>query len=123
MKMKVMLDKDAFMPESAFLTDVGFDLRSPIRVTVPAGRSTAIDTGVHIQLPENYRAILKSKSGLSIRYGILSEGVVDPAYTGSIFVNLRNYSDKPYTIEVGDKIAQLCILPPLKPELELVTSL
>ena len=123
MKMKVMLDKGAFMPESAFLTDVGFDLRSPIRVTVPAGRSAAIDTGVHIRLSENYSAILKSKPGLSLRYGILSEGIVDPAYTGSILVNLRNYSDKPYMVEVGDKIAQLCILPPIRPELELVTSL
>ncbi len=123
MKMKVMLDKGAFMPESGLLSDVGFDLRSPVRVIVPAGRSTAVDTGVHIQLPEKHNAILKSKPGLSIRYGVLSEGVVDPAYTGSILVNLRNYSDKPYTVEIGDKIAQLCIVPSVKPELELVTSL
>ena len=123
MKMKVMLEKGAFMPDYEFLTDVGYDLRSPVRVFVPAGRCTVIDTGVHIQLPETHSAILKSKPGLSLRYGILSEGVVDPAYTGSILVNLRNYSDKPYMVEVGDKIAQLCILPPIRPELELVTSL
>ena len=123
--MKVMLDKGAFMPESAHLTDVGYDLRSPVRVTVPAKRSAAIDTGVHILLPENerYCGFLKSKSGLNVKHGILSEGVIDPGYTGSIVVNLHNHSDEPYTVEIGDKITQLCIIPFLKPDLELVDSL
>ena len=124
--MKVMLDKGAFMPESAHKSDVGYDLRSPVRVTVPAKRSAKIDTGVHIQLSDlqgRYGGFLKSKSGLNVKHGILSEGVIDPEYTGSIVVNLHNHSDVPYTVEVGDKITQLCIIPFLKPDLELVDSL
>ena len=81
------------------------------------------DTGVHIQLPKNTVGFLKSKSGLNVKYGITSEGVIDVGYTGSIMVKLYNHSDKPYRVRKGDKISQLVILPCLLPELEVVDSL
>ena len=67
--------------------------------------------------------MLKSKSGLNVKHGITSEGVIDVGYTGSIKVKLYNNSDKPYTVANGDKISQLVILPIVLPDLEIVTEL
>lgn len=109
--MKIKLDKDAFMPVRAHDTDAGADLRAPVGVVVPARGSRVIDTGVHIQLPHGYVGMLKSKSGLNVRYGITSEEVIDEGYTGPIKVKLYNHSDYPYAFSRGDKITQLVILP------------
>ena len=92
-------------------TDAGADLRSPIDTVVPARGSRVIDTGVHIQLPHGYVGMLKSKSGLNVKHGITSEGVIDEGYTGSIVVKLYNHGEKDYVIERGDKITQLVIVP------------
>lgn len=109
--MKIKLDSCAFVPVRAHGTDAGADLRSPIDTYVPARGSRVIDTGVHIQLPHGYVGMLKSKSGLNVRHGITSEGVIDEGYTGSIKVKIYNHSEKDYVIERGDKITQLVILP------------
>lgn len=109
--MKIKLDKGAFVPLRAHETDAGADLRSPIDTTVPARGSRVIDTGVHIQLPHGYVGMLKSKSGLNVKHGITSEGVIDEGYTGQIKVKLYNHSDEPYNIARGDKITQLVVLP------------
>lgn len=123
MKMKVKLDTGAFMPTRAHKDDAGLDLYSPICAVVKAGGSVVIDTGVHIELPPNTAGFLKSKSGLNIKYGITSEGVIDVGYTGSIRVNLYNHKDTVHFINAGDKISQLVILPVLLPELEEVEEL
>ena len=109
--MKIKLDKGAFIPVRAHGTDAGADLRSPIDTVVPAMGSRVIDTGVHIQLPHGYVGMLKSKSGLNVKYGITSEGVIDEGYTGQIMVKLYNHSNYPYTVMRGDKITQLVIIP------------
>lgn len=109
--MKIKLDKGAFVPTRAHDTDAGADLRSPIDTVVPAMGSRVIDTGVHIQLPHGYVGMLKSKSGLNVKSGITSEGVIDEGYTGQIKVKLYNHSKKDYVIERGDKITQLVIIP------------
>lgn len=109
--MKIKLDRGAFVPTRAHGTDAGADLRSPIYTVVPARGSCVIDTGVHIQLPRDCVGMLKSKSGLNIKHGITSEGVIDEGYTGAIKVKLYNHSDEPYIIGRGDKITQLVILP------------
>ena len=121
--MKIKLDKNAFMPTRAFETDAGLDLRSPINEIVPACGSVTIDTGVHIELPINTAGFLKSKSGLNVKHGITSEGVIDVGYTGSIAVKLYNHTDNDYVVQRGDKISQLVILPILTPQLELVDEL
>ena len=109
--MKVKLDYGAFMPEKAHKEDAGFDLKSPVNVKIKAKGSSVIDTGVHIELPPNTVGMLKSKSGLNVKHGIVSEGVIDVGYTGSIKAKLYNHSGYDYTVEAGDKITQLVILP------------
>lgn len=121
--MKIKLDKGAFMPMRAHDTDAGADLRSPIGAVVPARGSFVIDTGVHIQLPHGYVGMLKSKSGLNVKYDITSEGVIDEGYTGPINVKLYNNSYSPYFIDRGDKITQLVIVPCEYVDFDLVDDL
>lgn len=112
----VQLDPGAYMPERAHELDAGLDLRSPVDVLVPcSGGSAIIDTGVHVQLPPDSVGMLKSKSGLNVKHGIVSEGVIDCGYDGSITVKLYNHSDTAYQVKRGDKISQLVILPVLRP--------
>ena len=121
--MKIKLDPMARIPERAHDTDAGLDLKSPINITVPARGSVIIDTGVHIQLPPGTCGMLKSKSGLNVKHGITSEGVIDEGYTGSIVVKLYNHTFDDYHVNIGDKISQLVIVPILTPELEFVDEL
>lgn len=122
--MRVKLDPGAYMPERAHETDAGYDLRATATYAVRAHGSATIDTGVHIELPRGTVGMLKSKSGLNVRYGITSEGVIDVGYTGSIVAKLYNHSDTNYVVEPGDKITQLVILPLADAgELELVSAL
>lgn len=112
----VQLDPGAYMPERAHRLDAGLDLRSPVDILVPcSGGSAIIDTGVHVQLPPDSVGMLKSKSGLNVKHGIVSEGVIDCGYDGSITVKLYNHSGTAYQVKRGDKISQLVILPVLRP--------
>lgn len=121
--MRIVLDKGALMPTRGHNTDAGLDLRTPVtRVAYPHS-SICIDTGVHVEIPEGYCGLLKSKSGLNTKFMIQTEGVIDAGYTGSIVVPVYNHSDEPYIFGAGDKITQLVIVPILLPELELVDSL
>ena len=107
--MKVKLDTGAYMPERAYPTDAGADLRTPYRFILRAGEFKSIDTGVHIEVPEGYMAEVRSKSGLMTKSGIVTDGTVDSGFSGSIAVCLFNHSRMHREFEAGDKIAQLVI--------------
>ena len=109
--MNIILDNGAFMPGFAHKTDAGADLRSPVYAVVPARNSVVIDTGVHVEIPEGYVGMLKSKSGLNVKHNLIGEGVIDCGFMGSIRVKLYNLGDKDYQIHRGDKIIQLVIMP------------
>ena len=126
--MKIKIDDGAFVPTRAHETDAGLDLYSPVDAMIgwpgsKTGNSVTIDTGVHVEIPKGYVGFLKSKSGLNVKHGIVSEGVIDSGYTGSIVVKLYNHSDKTVFVQRGMKISQLVLLPIITPELELVDSL
>ena len=82
-----------------------------------------VDTGVHIQIPEGFVGFIKSKSGLMVKHGLLTDGTIDSGYTGSIRVTVFNMTPNEYTIQAGEKIAQLVIQPCVLPPLELVDEL
>lgn len=108
--MKIKLDPGAICPTRAHDTDAGLDLYATEDKTVPPYGSATFDTGVHVQLPPFTAGFLKSKSGLNVKHGITSEGVIDVGYTGSIVVKLCNHSDTTYMVRRGDKISQLVIV-------------
>lgn len=119
----VLLDDGAVMPKRAHEDDAGFDLYSPKMDVVPKRGSAVIDTGVHVAIPKGYAGLLVSKSGLNIRHGLISDGLIDAGYTGSIRVKLYNLSDISYIVERGDKISQLVFIPIVEPALVEVTDL
>lgn len=117
MNLKIKLDDGAIMPTRAHAHDAGLDLYATEGRIIEAKESAIFDTGVHILIPEGYVGLLKSKSGLNVKYGLTSEGVVDASYTGSIVVKLYNNSGFDYHVRTGDKISQLLIMPIETPEL------
>lgn len=108
----VTLDSGAYMPEYAhFGADAGADIRTPTAFSVMPHSAVTIDTGVHIEIPAGYVGLIKSKSGLNVNRNILTEGVIDHGYTGTIRVKLYNHGEQTATFERGDKITQLVVVP------------
>ena len=122
--MNCMLEDGAYLPEKAHQADAGYDLRTPIPVRIPAGGSAAIDTGIHVAIPEGFFGKLESKSGLNVKHHIVSlGGVIDAGYTGSIVVKLYNLGKQDYIFQKGDKIVQMIIQPYANFKLEQVKTL
>ena len=119
------------LPLPAFATDgaAAMDLCACIDdpVVIPAGARTVIPSGIAIALPSpDYVALLFSRSGMGIKSGISlsnSVGVIDSDYRGEIGVGLHNTSDSDYTVNPGDRIAQLMITPVIRPTVTLVDEL
>lgn len=122
-KMKIALDKGAFLPEYAHLTDAGMDIRTSIDCTVPAHGSIVINTGLHVDIPDGFVGMIKSKSGLNVKHDIISEGVIDTEFSGSILVKLYNLGDNDYTFNKGDKITQMVVMPYLHVDIERVDEI
>lgn len=116
MKLKVKLDEGARLPDRAHPTDAGVDIFAPCDVYLPSEGSAVVRTGVHVQLPPNTVGILKSKSGLNVKHGIVSEGVIDEGYTGEIIVKLYNHGERAHIVPAGAKLTQLVVMPVLYPE-------
>lgn len=119
------------LPLPTFATDgaAAMDLCACIDapVVIPAGGRTVVPSGIAIALPSaDYVALLFSRSGMGIKSGIsLSNcvGVIDSDYRGEIGVGLHNTSDTDYTVNPGDRIAQLMITPVIRPTITLVDEL
>ena len=96
-------------------------------VTLNAGERRLVPTGIAIALPSpEYVALVFARSGLGIKRGVcLSNGVgvIDSDYRGEIRVGLVNQSQTPYTVQPGDRIAQLAVMPVVQAELEITDTL
>jgi len=123
MQLKVKLDDGAYAPDRAHPTDGGLDLFTPRDVYVPARGSATVDTGVHVELPHGCAGILVSKSGLNVKSGILSTGLIDEGYDGSIVAKLYNHTDFSVKLEKGAKVTQLVVVPVLYCEVEVVDEI
>ena len=116
---KVMLSRGMTMPTYATEGAAAVDMRAAIdegtTVTIRPGQRAMIPTGMAISLENaNVVAILAARSGLAIKSGInLANGigVIDSDYRGEICVGLYNSSDVPFTVNRGDRIAQLLFMP------------
>lgn len=122
-KIRVKIDAGARLDAPAHHGDAGYDIYSREDKVVPAGGCGVFDTGVHIEIPRGYVGLLKSKSGLNVRHGIVGEGVIDSGYSGSICVKLYNNGDSDHCFKTGDKLIQLVILPIITPPLEIVDEI
>ena len=112
MEVKVINKSNNPLPEYSTTQSAGMDLRAFITEPVVLGalNRALIPTGLYIEMPEDYEAQVRPRSGLAIKHGVTvlnSPGTIDADYRGEICVELINFSNKPYTIESGERIAQL----------------
>lgn len=99
-------------PRYAHPGDAGADLRAAAAATIGPHRRALVPTGVHIALPAGYVGLVHPRSGLAAKHGVTvlnTPGTIDAGYRGEIVVILYNTSDEPFTVNVGDRIAQLII--------------
>lgn len=121
--MKIKLDEGAKMPTRQHKWDAGLDLYALEDGYILCELSRTFNTGVHVQIPEGCVGFIKSRSGLMVNHGIVTDGTIDAHYTGPIKVCLFNHGTSRYEVKAGDKIAQLVICPCVLPQLELMDSL
>ncbi len=115
------------LPDYATIGAAGLDLRAILTTSqqvVRPGESHLIPTGIAIHLRDkSLAALVIPRSGLGHRRGIImgnGVGLIDSDYTGTIFVSCWNRSDTTYTILLGERIAQLVIVPIVRAEFRVV---
>lgn len=121
-KSAVLYDYDYLSKSDKFDTNInsftGID-----EFTLHPGERALLSTGIAIQLPPNTEAQVRSRSGLALKQGIHvlnSPGTIDEGYQGEIKVILCNAGYEKVTFNYGDRIAQLVVMPVLRPTVELV---
>ncbi|MBQ9789652.1 MAG: dUTP diphosphatase [Lentisphaeria bacterium] len=109
------------MPKKAHYDDAAFDLRSRVDITLPSRKSTLVPTGLFIELPINFEAQIRPRSGLALKHDIMltnSPGTVDAGYRGEVGIIMYNGSTEEFQIKRGDRVAQMVICQ--LPEVELI---
>ena len=126
MKVKYKKLKDsAIEPTKGSEKAAGYDLYANINgndsITINPGETVVIGTGLSFELPDNTFAAIFARSGLSTKSGLAPAnkvGVCDSDYRGEYKVPLHNHSNTPATVNHGDRIAQMVIMPFIPVELE-----
>ncbi|MCC6538604.1 MAG: dUTP diphosphatase [Bryobacterales bacterium] len=92
--------------------DAGMDLCAAEPAVLTPGAAALVPTGLAIELPPGFEAQIRPRSGLALKHAITvpnAPGTIDPAYRGEVSVILLNLGREPYTIQPGDRIAQMVI--------------
>ena len=110
-----MLIASGETPAYAHPGDAGADLTAAEAVVLAPGERATVGTGITVALPDGFVAFVVPRSGLAMRHGLTivnSPGTVDAGYRGEIRITLLNTDPaEPFTIAVGDRIAQLIVMP------------
>ncbi len=122
------LNENATVPTYGTEYSAGADLYSlpGENITVEPRGTVLVHTGIAMEIPEGYCGLIFARSGLATKRGLAPAnkvGVIDADYRGEIMVALHNHSDAPVTVEGGERVAQLAIVPFLKAEFTEVSEL
>ena len=113
MKIRIKkLHSDALLPAYAHgaQEDAGLDLCALERVVLSPGEARVVPTGLAIELAPGFEAQVRPRSGLALKHSVtVNFGTIDPGYRGEIRVIMFNLGRADYTVEKGDRIAQLII--------------
>ena len=114
MKIEIINKSNHNLPHYETNSSAGMDLKAFIDepVILNSLERKIIKTGLYISLPKGFEAQVRSRSGLSVKHGLCvlnSPGTIDADYRGEVGIILINLSQEPYTINNGDRIAQLVI--------------
>lgn len=123
MKIKLLTDT-AQVPTRGSSFSAGYDLVADESLKIPVNNRAMISTGIAIALPTKHFGRIAPRSGLALKNGIdVLAGVIDEDYRGEVKVILYNSGDEDFTINKGDRIAQLIIQSYLAPVLEVTNTL
>ena len=106
------IDPAAILPSYAHPGDAGMDVRSVEELVVEPGGRKLVRTGLVMMLPPGYEAQVRPRSGLALKNGVTvlnTPGTIDEGYRGEVGVILINLSQEPFTINDGERIAQMVI--------------
>ena len=111
---KIVNKSNHALPVYATPQSAGMDLKAVLdhAIELLPGQRTLVPTGLFIELPPGYEAQIRPRSGLAFKHGITvlnSPGTIDADYRGELKVLLINHSDKSFTINDGERIAQLVV--------------
>lgn len=118
MKVKVKRISDKFkeipLPKYQSEGSAGMDICAALEepITIPPGGIALVPTNIAIALPMGYECQVRTRSGLALKHGIFalnSPGTIDSDYRGEIRIILANFGKEPFTINCGDRIAQLVV--------------
>lgn len=115
-----LLNSRAKLPKRQTEGSSGFDLEACIEepIELPRNEHIKIPTGLAFAIPVGYEGQIRPRSGLSLKYGVLTAfGTIDSDYRGEFLVVLYNHGAPRFVIEPGMRIAQLVICPVVYPEL------
>ena len=124
-KFKKLTDK-AVKPTFGTEFSAGADLYSTEKVVIGVGETKLIKTGLAVEIPVGYVGLIYARSGLATKRGLAPAnkvGVIDSDYRGEIMVGVINQKREAYTIEPGERIAQMVIMPVSMMPVEEVTQL
>lgn len=127
-KIKIINNSNYSLPKYQTKGSAGMDLYANIKKPeiIKTGEIKLIATGISISIPEGYEAQIRARSGLSLNHGItLANGIgtIDSDYRGQIKIILINLGDTDYSIEPGERIAQMVIKKYIIAQWEIVNSL
>ena len=115
---------DAELPRKAHAGDLGYDLFSLGVTTIFPGQTELVGTGICVQYPEGYGALLRDRSSVATKRNLfVVAGVIDNGYTGEIKVALYNAGEDVQRIGHGEKIAQMILIPTVDFKVEQVNNI
>ena len=119
---------EAQLPQRQTEGAAGYDLRACVEapVTLEPGEGYSFPTGLAGEIPQGLVGLIFCRSGLGVKHGVSLPncvGVIDSDYRGELIVPLRNFGDKAYTIQPGERIAQLVLVPVFLPPVAEVEEL
>ena len=104
-----LLYESAKAPTKGHLDDAGWDLYAFETISIPAGATVLVSTGIAIAIPKGYVALIWDRSSMGVKGLHRHAGVIDSGYRGEVKVCLHNTTKEPYHIKRGDRIAQMLI--------------
>ena len=129
MRVKIKkINENAIIPTYGTKYSAGADLYALLdsKIEIKPHETVFVHTGISVEIPEGYCGLIFARSSMGAKRGLAPAnkvGVIDSDYRGEMMVALHNHSDKIATVEPGERIAQLAIVPFLKAEFEVADEL
>lgn len=124
--MKIKVLNNNCIPERKHDWDAGLDMKAAETVTIKPGENRQIGLGVCVQIPQGYVGLMCPRSSIGAKTMLrpsISVGVIDAGYTGEVHQLYTNIGDEPITLQEGERISQLVVVPIFDYDLEFVDEL